>query len=59
MTEAVQRLFRPHRDATADELAGIIGFTDVESDPDTQFPVRDWSVLSCTALLTSVEYLFY
>ena len=62
VTEAVQRLFQQllHRDATADELAGIIGlYRDVESDPDTQSPVRDWSVLSCTALLTSVEYLFY
>lgn len=46
------------RDAQVDEVAALVAFAeDVRADSDN--PARDWAILSCFAVASSLESLFY
>lgn len=46
------------RDPQADEVAALVDFAnEVRADSDN--PARDWAILSCFAVASSVEALFY
>ena len=55
-TRLVERLLR--REAKAGEVGELVAFWE-EVKADSDDPRRDWATLSCFALATSVESLFY
>jgi len=58
ITHYFQTILR--RSPTAEELNDFKTlYTRIETHPDTSHPVAEWSQMSCFALLTSIEFLFY
>jgi hypothetical protein len=53
-TRALQRHAKP---SEIDHLRQL--YRDVEASPDTTNPAQDWATLSCFAVLTTLETLFY
>ena len=60
--EAIDALYTLtlQRHATETEVAHLRGFySDVEASGDSSAPAQDWAALSCFAVLTTLETLFY
>jgi hypothetical protein len=62
VADTIQRLFRVilQREPSADDTAALRElYRDIEGSAEARVPARDWAVLSCMALMTSTEFLFY
>ncbi|MGB0647221.1 MAG: hypothetical protein ACPGQS_08590 [Bradymonadia bacterium] len=59
---AIERMYRVilKRDPTSEESSSLKAlYRSIEAHDDAVEPYREWSVLACFSLMTSVEFLFY
>lgn len=59
--KAVERLYRKglSRNPTAGEVEALLGMYEGIEEQGSAAPAQDWATLSCFAVLTSVENVFY